>query len=126
MLFRMEGREELERREHFIGLFAARLRALSDPTERDFYRVMGQLLPARGTDPDAILISSLTWPEVRNMVVDGVSLESGDGASPERTPVVPRQRIAERAYEIWQSDESGTPEENWIRAERELHGEPAP
>ena len=32
--------------------------------------------------------------------------------------------VARRAYEISQSDESGTPEENWARAERELRGEP--
>jgi hypothetical protein len=30
--------------------------------------------------------------------------------------------IARRAYEISQSNEAGTPEENWARAERELHG----
>jgi len=30
--------------------------------------------------------------------------------------------IARRAYEISQTDEAGTPEENWQRAERELRG----
>jgi hypothetical protein len=28
--------------------------------------------------------------------------------------------IRQRAHEISQSDEAGTPEENWLRAEREL------
>jgi len=36
-----------------------------------------------------------------------------------------RQRIAQRAYEISQSDEAGTDEENWLRAEQEL-GSPTP
>jgi hypothetical protein len=31
--------------------------------------------------------------------------------------------VARRACEISQSDEAGTPEENWARAERELRGE---
>lgn len=31
-----------------------------------------------------------------------------------------RDRIAHRAYEISQTDEAGTDEENWLRAEREL------
>ena len=30
---------------------------------------------------------------------------------------------ARRAYEISQSDEAGTPEENWQRAEHQLRGE---
>jgi hypothetical protein len=30
------------------------------------------------------------------------------------------EAVARRAYEISQSDEAGTPEENWARAEREL------
>jgi hypothetical protein len=30
------------------------------------------------------------------------------------------QEIRRRAYEISQSDDSGTPEENWHRAEREI------
>jgi len=30
------------------------------------------------------------------------------------------EAIARRAYEISESDESGTPEENWVRAECEL------
>ena len=31
--------------------------------------------------------------------------------------------IAKRAYEIFESGEGGTPQENWERAERELQGE---
>ena len=30
------------------------------------------------------------------------------------------EAIRQRAYEISQSDDAGTPEENWARAEREL------
>jgi Protein of unknown function (DUF2934) len=33
------------------------------------------------------------------------------------------ERIAERAHEISQSDQAGTDEENWLRAERELREE---
>jgi hypothetical protein len=36
-----------------------------------------------------------------------------------REPVT-RERIAERAYLISQSEQAGTDEENWLRAEREL------
>jgi hypothetical protein len=32
-----------------------------------------------------------------------------------------RRRIAERAYEISQTDEAGTDEENWLKAEQELN-----
>jgi hypothetical protein len=32
-------------------------------------------------------------------------------------------QIARRAYELSQSDESGSDEENWLRAERELRGQ---
>jgi len=39
-----------------------------------------------------------------------------------RTPVT-RERIAERAHQISQSDQAGTDEENWLRAERELREE---
>jgi Protein of unknown function (DUF2934) len=31
-----------------------------------------------------------------------------------------RERIAQRAYEISQTDEAGTEEENWLRAEQEI------
>jgi hypothetical protein len=36
-----------------------------------------------------------------------------------REPVT-RERIAERAYLISQSEQAGSDEENWLRAEREL------
>jgi hypothetical protein len=35
-------------------------------------------------------------------------------------------QIARRAYEISQSGDGGTDEENWTRAERELRREPEP
>ena len=44
----------------------------------------------------------------------------GHGAA--RKPVT-RERIAERAHLISQSDQAGTDEENWLRAERELREE---
>jgi len=44
----------------------------------------------------------------------------GHGAA--RLPVT-RERIAERAHLISQSDQAGTDEENWLRAERELREE---
>lgn len=31
-------------------------------------------------------------------------------------------QIAVRAYEIWQSGQGGSELENWLRAEKELHG----
>ena len=42
--------------------------------------------------------------------------------NPSRKPMT-RERIAERAYLISQSDQAGTDEENWMRAERELQEE---
>ena len=42
--------------------------------------------------------------------------------NPLRKPVT-RERIAERAYWISQSDQAGTDEENWLRAEQELQEE---
>jgi hypothetical protein len=39
-------------------------------------------------------------------------------------PTVTNEEIAARAYEISQSDAAGTSEENWLRAERELRGDP--
>ena len=33
-----------------------------------------------------------------------------------------REQIEQRAYELSQSGDAGTPEENWARAERELRG----
>jgi hypothetical protein len=39
-----------------------------------------------------------------------------------QAPEVTSEEIAARAYEISQSDAAGTEEENWLRAEQELHG----
>jgi hypothetical protein len=39
-----------------------------------------------------------------------------------REPIT-RERIAERAYQISQSDQAGTDQENWLRAEEELREE---
>lgn len=39
---------------------------------------------------------------------------------PEPKDEVTDEIIAKRAYEISQSEEAGTPEENWERAKREL------
>jgi hypothetical protein len=44
------------------------------------------------------------------------SIDDSDGDSEQ----VMRQRIAERAYWISQSEESGSDQENWLRAEQEL------
>jgi hypothetical protein len=44
------------------------------------------------------------------------STDDGDG-DPDQ---VMRERIAERAYWISQSEEAGSDEENWLRAEEEL------
>jgi hypothetical protein len=39
---------------------------------------------------------------------------------------VTAEMIQQRAYEISQREDAGTPEENWERAERELRGEQSP
>jgi hypothetical protein len=36
---------------------------------------------------------------------------------------ITEEKIRERAYEISQTPEGGTEEENWLRAEKELRGE---
>jgi len=43
-------------------------------------------------------------------------IDDSDGDSEQ----VMRERIAERAYWISQSEDSGSDEENWLRAEQEL------
>ncbi|MGH7179253.1 MAG: DUF2934 domain-containing protein [Tepidisphaeraceae bacterium] len=51
-------------------------------------------------------------------------------AIPKATPMNPapqrktiaHDQIARRAYEIYLSGKGGTPDENWLRAERELRG----
>lgn len=42
------------------------------------------------------------------------------------TPMVSDEAIARRAYEISETEESGTSEENWQRAERELREQAVP
>ena len=44
------------------------------------------------------------------------SIDDSDGDSEQ----LMRERIAERAYSISQSEEAGSDEENWLRAEQEL------
>ena len=38
----------------------------------------------------------------------------------ETLEAVPQERIADRAYEISQSEDAGSDLDNWVRAEREL------
>jgi hypothetical protein len=45
--------------------------------------------------------------------------ENGDAG------VVTQEMIARRAFEIWLTNDSATPEENWARAEQELRQEAA-
>jgi hypothetical protein len=49
---------------------------------------------------------------------DGSEPRNGDEPEPEHDSLEQATRL--RAYEISQSGESGTPEENWERATREL------
>ena len=56
-------------------------------------------------------------PDEREEPFGGLSEEN-----PSRKQVT-REMIAERAYLISQSDPSGSDEENWLRAERELQEE---
>jgi hypothetical protein len=50
------------------------------------------------------------------------ALETGDWEAVRAHLAVDDQAIARRAFEISQSSEAGTPEENWLRAVRELRG----
>ena len=52
----------------------------------------------------------------------GQDEESGRKHGAGREPIT-RERIAERAYLISQSDQAGSDEENWLRAEQELVAE---
>jgi hypothetical protein len=55
-----------------------------------------------------------------------ISMSLNNEPTPEES--VTDEMIAKRAYELSQSEEGGTPEENWAQAERELRaqiGEPA-
>ncbi len=61
-------------------------------------------------------------PEVTPRTREGNPRPQGDA----RTPIT-RERIAERAYLISQSDQAGRDDdENWLRAERELMEEQEP
>jgi hypothetical protein len=42
-----------------------------------------------------------------------------------QAPQITAEEIAARAYEISQSDAAGSEEQNWLRAEQELHGRTA-
>jgi hypothetical protein len=53
--------------------------------------------------------------EVRARATPGSPRTEGAAREP-----VTRERIAERAYLISQSEQAGTDEENWLRAEQEL------
>ncbi|MGE5611332.1 MAG: DUF2934 domain-containing protein [Bacillota bacterium] len=65
---------------------------------------------AVGTHTGAAPVAKTTTP-VRNTAIP-------------KTPVakkeITHEMIAKRAYEIWQSGNSGSELENWLRAEREL------
>jgi hypothetical protein len=49
-------------------------------------------------------------------------LSRRDEENPEPEPIT-HKRIAERAHLISQSDQAGTDEQNWLRAEQELREE---
>ncbi len=59
---------------------------------------------------------SSTPEKVPESPLTAESIDNGDGDSEQ----VRRERIAERAYWISQSEEAGSDEENWLRAEQEL------
>jgi hypothetical protein len=48
-----------------------------------------------------------------------------DGTEQETRADVTEDQIRHRAYEIWQEEGSGSPDDHWQRAEQELRGEPA-
>ncbi len=61
-------------------------------------------------------------PEVRPRPREGNPRTQGDARAP-----ITRDRIAERAYLISQSEQAGSDDdENWLRAERELMEEQEP
>ena len=51
----------------------------------------------------------------------GLKAEGAGVADMDATQIT-HEMISRRAHEISQSDESGSDEENWLRAERELRG----
>lgn len=54
---------------------------------------------------------------------DGEALDVDD-PSPE--PTLDRDAVAQRAYALSQSEDGGTDEENWLRAEQELRTQAPP
>jgi hypothetical protein len=62
--------------------------------------------------------------EVRNSPVPKASPVAATvkSAVAAAAPVVTRDAIARRAYEIWASGTGGSEFDNWVRAERELRG----
>lgn len=52
--------------------------------------------------------------------------EEAPEREPEQASEITDEMIAKRAYKISQSEDAGTPEENWERAERELREDQAP
>jgi hypothetical protein len=48
-----------------------------------------------------------------------------DSAATDERETVPKDEIARRAYEIAHGADAGSDEENWLRAESELHGRSA-
>jgi Protein of unknown function (DUF2934) len=46
--------------------------------------------------------------------------EKAGASARTRKTAIPRDAIEQRAYELSQDGDSGTPEENWLRAEQEL------
>ena len=54
---------------------------------------------------------------------DGGNLDLDDAST---EPHVDQDAIAQRAYELSQTNDSGTDEQNWLRAERELRSRAAP
>ena len=80
-------------------------------------------------------VATQVAPNAEGQVEDEAEapLESGAAAGLDVEPVEVELVVVEfdeaacrlRAFEISLSDEAGSPEENWLRAERELLGSPA-
>ena len=62
--------------------------------------------------------------EINGKETPSMSEQSNDAAGTSGERSGGEDAIARRAYEISQSEEAGTPEENWQRAEHQLRGEP--
>lgn len=75
--------------------------------------------PAVSKSPIAIPPSVVTSTPVRNTAIPPRTVTAA--AAPKKSPPSYDQ-IARRAYEIWQSGQGGSQDDNWHRAERELRG----